>query len=150
MNLWEKFEIKHHTKNQGISLHFEDGVDQTLKSKYLSFARWLRKNYAFPVHIHVYIINAEKIRLQNGHLAYGSFRWFPKRTPIIRVASAIEEDLLNKYTPEEIYEQILSSLVHELTHYYQWVLGLEQSNSTSEHQANYYRYRVIWQYEEES
>ena len=45
-----------------------------------------------------------------------------------------------------VYEQILSSLVHELTHYYQWVLALEQSDAVSERQANYFRYRILDRY----
>lgn len=76
-------------------------------------------------------------------MAYGSFRWYSARTPNIRVPSAIEPELLHEYTQDEIYEQILSSIVHELTHYYQWVLDLEQSDAISERQANYYRYRII-------
>ena len=57
--------------------------------------------------------------------------------------SAIEAGLLEENTREEIYESILSSLVHELTHYYQWVLDLKQSKAVSERQAIYFRYRII-------
>lgn len=68
---------------------------------------------------------------------------------MIRVAAAVESSLLAEYSRDEIWEKILSSLVHELTHYYQWCLGLEQSNAVSERQANYYRYRIIEKYEQE-
>lgn len=149
MNLWENFERKRKTETQGLSLHFQEGIDPTLRAKYISFVKWLRLKYVFPIHLNVYIINAEKIQLKNGRWAYGGFRWYEKRTPMIRIASAIELDLLNEYTLEEIYEQILSSFVHELTHYYQWILDLEQSNATSERQANYFRYRIIEQYHAE-
>ncbi len=151
MNLWQTFEIKnfHNGDDQGVSFHYEKGIEDDLKKKYISFAKWLRKNYIFPVHINVYILNCEKVRLLSGTLAYGSFRWFPKRNPMIRVPSAIEEGLLSEFTKEEIYEQILSSLVHELTHYYQWVLDLRQSDATSERQANYFRYRIIHKYNAE-
>lgn len=147
MNLWQKFEIKSGMENQGFSLHIQKGIAPALRAKYLAFAKWLRTNYSFPVHINVYVINAEKILLKNGNWAYGSFRWFPKRTPLIRVASAIETELLQEYTLDELHEQILSSLVHEITHYYQWISKLEQSNATSERQANYFRYRIIEQYD---
>lgn len=152
MNLWQKFEVKREKECQslGISFHFQDGIEPELRAVFISFSKWLRINYIFPVHVNVYIINAEKIRLINGNLAYGGFRWFPKRAPMIRIAAAIEEDLLTKYIKEEIYEQILSSLIHELTHYYQWVLELEQSNATSERQANYFRYRIIDKYYDET
>lgn len=148
MNIWQSFEKKNCSdfKNQGIAFHYEKEIDNELKKLYLSFAKWLRKRYVFPVHINVYILNCEKIRLRNGQLAYGSFRWYPNRTPCIKIPSAVEKDLLKEYTSEEIYEQILSSLVHELTHYYQWLLNLNQSNAVSERQANHYRYRIIEKY----
>ncbi|MBQ4562959.1 MAG: hypothetical protein IJA58_00600 [Lachnospiraceae bacterium] len=145
MNLWQKFEIKRGStmENGGISFHYEAGISAELKKKYEQFGRWLRKNYAFPVHIHVYLLNCQRVKLRNGKMVYGSFRWFPKRSPYIRIPSAIEEDLLEEYTPEEICDSMLSSLVHELTHYYQWVLDLEQSEAVSERQANYFRYRIV-------
>lgn len=145
MNLWQTFEKKNCSdfENHGISFHYEKGIDNNLKKLYLSFSKWLRKDYVFPVHINIYILNCEKIRLRNGNMSYGCFRWYPNKTPLIKIPSSIEKELLKEYTTEEIYEQILSSLVHELTHYYQWVLDLSQSNATSERQANYYRYRII-------
>ena len=152
MNLWQGFERKQNKEkiSKEILLHFQNGIDKELKKLFISFTRWLRINYIFPINIHVYIINAEKIRLLNGNLAYGGFRWFAKRTPMIRIASAIEKELLTKYKKEEIHEQILSSFVHELTHYYQWVLKLEQSNDSSERQANYFRYKIIDKYFDET
>lgn len=148
MNIWQSFEKKNCSDfaNQTISFHFEKGIDNELKKLYLSFSKWLRKNYIFPININIYILNCEKVCLRNGQMSYGSFRWYPNKTPIIKIPSAVEKDLLNKYTPKDIYEQILSSLVHELTHYYQWALNLNQTNSTSERQANYYRYRIIEKY----
>ena len=117
-----------------------------LKQKYISFAKWLRSTYVFPVRLNGYIKNEEKVRLRNGTMAYGSFRCFPKRTPNIRVASAIEKHMLTRFTEDELHEQIISSLVHEITHYYQWVLDLKQSDAVSERQADFYRYRIIDKY----
>ena len=151
MNLWQEFYIKNqkYTENAGISFHYEKGIDEQLKRKYLDFANWLRKTYVFPVHLNVYVLNAEKVPLRNGQLVYGKFLWYPKRTPIIKIPSAIEKDWLEEFTIDEIYDAILSSLVHELTHYYQWIKDLEQSDSTSERQANFYRYRIIDAYYEQ-
>ena len=148
MNLWQTFEIKRNPtfSNNGISFRFDNGIEDNLKKLYISFAKWLRNTYVFPVHMNIYIKNCEKVRLMSGAMVYGSFKWFEEKPPYIRIPSKIEKYLLEEYSREEIYEQILSSLVHELTHYYQWILDLEQSNSTSERQANYYRYRIIEKY----
>ena len=147
MNLWQSFEKTYCASiNQGIAFHFENGLDRKLRVIYLDFARWLRNKYVFPVHLTVYILNQEKIRLRNGTLAYGSFRWNPIRTPRIKIPSKVEEVLLSECSIDEVYIMIMSSFVHELTHYFQWVSGLEQTSAVSERQANYYRYRIIEQY----
>lgn len=148
MNLWQEFYIKNQKtiENKGISLHYEKGIDENLKKQYMSFVKQLRKTYVFPVHLNVYIINAEKVSLKNGNLVYGKFCWYPKKSPNIKIPAAINESLLEEYTADEIYESILSSFVHELTHYYQWVKGIEQANAVSERQANFYRYRIIDEY----
>ena len=148
VNLWQEFNRKNQTNAESakISFHYEKGIDEMLKSKYMNFAKWLRKTYVFPIRLHVYILNAEKVALKTGQLTYGKICYYPKRTPLIKVPSAIDTTLLKEYTIDEIHEQILSSLVHELTHYYQWIKNLEQSNATAERQANFYRYRIIDEY----
>ena len=144
MNLWERFETDRcSSENRGLSFHYEKGIHPNLKRLYLDFAKWLRKTYVFPVQLNVYILNQEKVKLFSGAYAYGSFRWYPKRTPRIKVPSKIEDRILEKNTEEDAFELVLSSLVHELTHYFQWALDLDQSGAVSERQANYYRFRMI-------
>lgn len=148
MNLWDEFKINNQEKiqNNGIVLHFDKGIDTVLKNKYIDFAHWLRKNYVFPKRINVYVLDSDKVALKNGNLVYGKFAWYKKRNPIIKIPSRIEEDLLEEFTLDELHLSILSSFVHELTHYFQWIKELEQSNATSERQANYFRYRILDKY----
>lgn len=151
MNLWQRFAIcnmEDSDVNRGFAMHFEKDIDCELRRLYLSFSKWLRQEYYFPVHFNIYIKNSEKIRLLSGKMAYGSFRYFENKDPYISIPSKIEKELLKKFSLEDIYDSILSSLVHELTHYFQWVLDLEQTDSVSERQANYYRYRIIDKYYE--
>jgi hypothetical protein len=144
MNLWETFLLsRRNEESVGFSLHFDPGIEAGLRAETLCLAKYLRTRYCFPIHLHIYIKNREMILLRNGNRAYGNFRWFPKRTPYISIASKVEEGLLGQYSRDELYQQILSSLIHELTHYFQWALGLEQSSAVSERQANYYRYRIL-------
>ncbi|MBQ9124803.1 MAG: hypothetical protein IJY14_03835 [Acholeplasmatales bacterium] len=145
MGLWNSFKIKNNNEiiNGGISLHFEKGIEEELRNEYIDFVKWLRKKYIFPIHINVYILNCERVKLLNGNLAYGSFRWFKKRTPMIRIPSLINYNDYIGLTKEEIYITVMSSLIHELTHYYQYVKKLEQTDKNSERQADYYRFRII-------
>ena len=144
-NLWSRFRLSNHQEHisNNLKLHFEKGIDPDLKKLYIKLAKWLRKTYYFPTVLNVYIINAEKVRLGNGDLAYGSFKWFPKRSPLIKIPSAVELSLIQKYSNDEIYEMILSSLIHEISHYFQWLEKNGQTDSASERQANYFRYRIL-------
>lgn len=151
MNLWQRYKLnrKGIEKSQRISLHFEKGIEPAFRTLCIQFANWLRNNYCFPVHINIYIKDCEKIRLVGGQLAYGGFRYFENRSAYIRIPARIEPDVREEYEDMDIYYSILSSLVHELTHYYQWVAELEQTESVSERQANYFRFRIIEQFCEE-
>lgn len=143
-NLWESYAVKNcPQETAGLRLHVERGIAPELRDKFIVLTKRLRKEYVFPIPISVYVVNSEKVTLRSGKQTYGSFRWFPKRTPRITVPAAYEKSELEKHGREELDVMILSSLIHELTHYYQYCSDLEQSNATSEKQANYYRYLII-------
>lgn len=148
MNLWKQFSLpqKKSLTSQGVALHFEKGIDPEFRKLCISFVKWLRKNYCFPVHLNIYVKDCEKIRLLNGKMAYGGFRYFDTKPPYIRIPAKIDPQEYEGDEDFEIYYSILGSLVHELTHYYQWVAGLEQSDAVSERQANYFRFRIIEQF----
>lgn len=148
MNLWQRFarNRKDAATSQGISLRFEKGIDPGFRKLCIQFVGWLRKNYSFPVHVNIYIKDREKIRLLGGQMAYGGFRYFENRPPYIRIPARVEPHLREEYEDTEIYCAILSSLAHELTHYYQWVADLEQTDAVSERQANFFRYRIVEQF----
>ena len=145
MNLWQRYR-KGVDKSQGLSLHFEKGIEPGFRTLCIRFANWLRNKYSFPIHINVYIKDCEKIRLVGGEMAYGGFRYFENRSPYIRIPARIEPNVREEYDETESYYSILSSLVHELTHYYQWIAGLKQTDAVSERQANYFRFRIIEQF----
>ncbi len=147
-NLWERYNLSNHPGRTPciLSLHFDKGIDPRLKKQYKKLAKWLRKTYFFPASLNVYVINAETVTLRSGCPAYGSFRWFPERPPRIKIPSAKEELQKQGLSDEEINEMILSSFIHELTHYFQWADGNNQTNAISERQANYFRYRILEKY----
>ena len=143
-NLWENYSVKNcSAPTAGLRLHFDSGIDPALRGKFILLAKRLRKNYVFPVPVNIRIVNLEKVTLRSGRKVYGSFRWYPRRSPGIKVAAAYEAEELSRCGKDELDVMILSSLIHELTHYYQFCSDLEQSDSVSERQANHYRYSVI-------
>ena len=143
-NLWERFEKKNcPTETAKIRLHVERGIDKELRHKFIVLSKRLRKNYVFPTQLSIYIVNSEKVTLLSGKMAYGSFRWFTNRTPRIKIPAAYEKAELEKYGKDELDIMILSSLIHELTHYFQYCEKAEQSKAASERQANHYRYLIL-------
>lgn len=148
MNLWQRYLLsnKNADASQGLSLHFEKGIEPQFRTLCMQFAAWLRKHYSFPVHINIYIKDCEKIRLVGGQMAYGGFRYFENRPPYIRIPARVEPEVREAYEDMDIHYAILGSLAHELTHYYQWVAGSAQTEAVSERQANYFRFRIIEQF----
>lgn len=143
-NLWESYAAEYCPKETThLRLHVERGIAPELRNKFIILTKRLRKEYVFPIPVSVYIVNSEKITLRSGKQTYGSFRWFPNRTPRIIIPAAYEKSELEKHGREELDVMILSSLIHELTHYFQYCSDLEQSNAISERQANYYRYLIV-------
>lgn len=128
----------------GIALRFEKGVHGDIKLLFTDFAKWLRKNYHFPIRVTVYVKESETITLMNGNIAWGSFRYFDTfDEPYIRIPTGDYLDQAEIEGKENAAYTILSSFVHELTHYFQWINQFEQSDKSSERQANYYRNIII-------
>lgn len=148
MNPWKSKKFKNIYENSdvrtGIALRFEKGVHEDIKSLFNNFTKWLRINYDFPIRVVVYIKESETVTLRNGNIAWGSFRYFDTfDEPYIRIPTGDYLQQAESVGKEDAAYTILSSLVHELTHYFQWVNQFEQSDRGSEWQANYYRYRII-------
>ena len=148
MNPWKS---KRYTKiyansdvRTGISLRFEKGVHEDIKSLFKDFTKWLRINFYFPIRVAIYVKESETVTLISGNIAWGSFRYFDTfDEPYIRIPTGNYLDQSEYAGKKEAAYAILSSLVHELTHYFQWVNQFEQTDRGSEWQANYYRYRII-------
>ena len=148
MNPWSSKKYKKIYDNSdvrtGIALRFEKGVHSDIKSLFTDFTKWLRKNYCFPIRVAVYVKESETIKLMNGNTAWGSFRYFDTfDEPYIRIPTGDYLDQAEIEGKENAAYTILSSFVHELTNYFQWINQFEQSDKSSERQANYYRNRII-------
>ncbi len=108
----------------GLRVRYADGIDREIRTNLDSLIRYLRRLYFFPVRCNVYITNHESYRSEHdGHVYYGVFYdnegVYPKKKlyPEIYVAGRVRERF-------EI-ENIMFSLLHELSHYYQWVAERE-------------------------
>ncbi|MBR2445180.1 MAG: hypothetical protein IKB28_00775 [Clostridia bacterium] len=104
----------------GLRVRYADAIDREIRTNLDGLIRYLRRLYFFPVRCNVYITNHESYRSErDGHVYYGVFYdnegVYPKKKlyPEIYVAGQVSERF-------EI-ENIMFSLLHELSHYFQWI-----------------------------
>ncbi len=143
MNPWQArryIDIYKSNPNQsGIKIRFY-GIDQQLKMIFKDFTLWLQKQYSFPIRINVKVTNKNRTRLKTGEYTYGLFRYESMYEDVKMIIPT------GGYNKKWCAADILSSYVHELTHYMQWINQFDQDDNSSERQANYHRYRILDKY----
>ncbi len=135
-------------KNKGIYLRFAKGVDEELKKKIQAFCRWVRKNYVFPIKLNVFISDASYVlNSQTGEKVSATiFLPYDRSSPLVRISTGnyfkdIEEiDLFSADC------NVLASIAHELTHYFQWIKDDTQNAELNEKQAQNKAKRIVYKY----
>lgn len=127
MELWIKKEINWGTtyKRKGLRLKFDKGVDLDLKTSCINFCKWLRTIYQFPMRVPIYFKNKEILCSQKGEKLYASFFGpFDKNLePYIRIAVGDYKKNKKEWGRDDAICAILNDIVHELSHYFQWLFG---------------------------
>lgn len=132
----------------GLRLRFDRNVDPDVRDGCLEFARWLRDHYAFPVRVPVYVKAERKIRAMDGEHVYGTC-FCPDRLdaePYIKIATGDYPEICEKDGRESALAEVLCTLSHELTHYYQWLNQLELTPRGAERQAARYAGLIVGRY----
>ena len=125
-----KDEFKDSAKASGIRCQFYDygtSFDDTLLDELNSFIAFLRRRYYFPVRLNVLFCKTKAFKHSvDDHTYYGAFYNMDdeKRKIYPRISIAAH---VNKY---HTLQDVLFSLAHEITHYYQWYF-LEEDKRTS-------------------
>ena len=120
---------KDSSKSSGIRVKFkayENNFDDSTLEGIKKFVAFLRKKYYFPIRLNVLFCDTEAFRHHiDNHTYYGAFYSMDdekrKIYPRISIAS--------KVTEKNTLEDILYTLAHEITHYYQWYF-LEEEKRT--------------------
>ena len=146
---WKKYyDLKSH--RIGLRIRFDKEVDPEVKRACKEFVRWLREEYFFPMRIPIYIKSQKKIKAMDGEEVSATFfRPDDKNVePYIRVAAGGYRDLLMKRHKDDVLTSILSSIAHELTHYFQWINNLPLTRIGEERQATSYSGFIMGEYSE--
>lgn len=121
----------------GLRLRFDASVDPDVKNACLKFAKWLRKTYCFPLRVPIYVKSKRVLKTIDGEGAVGTFfePYDYSFEPYIRIATGDYIELKNSIGKDNALATIIESLSHELTHYFQWINGLQHTPEGSELQA---------------
>ena len=94
-----------------------------VRRAFIRFARWLRKEYDFPIRVPVYLFPSEQIITMHGDRVSASFFAPFDRSvePFIRVATGDYVQLKKERGRDNALAACLNSFAHEFVHYQQWV-----------------------------
>jgi len=148
---WEKrYNILDSGHRTGVRLKFDKDVDHEVKRACKKFLSWLRKEYFFPVRVPVYIKATTQIKAKDGEMVSATC-YVPfsiHEEPYIKISAGDYYEMKNKRGKDNALASILGSIAHELTHYFQWVNGLEYTAIGEERQAKQYVRYILDEYRE--
>lgn len=154
MNLWLKTDWKNlidtslPSYRSGIRLKFDKGVDAEVKRAIKEMIIWLKSLYFFPVRIPIYIKNTYRVQTKDHDQVCGKFfgPYDMRQEPYICIATGDYKELLKEWGKDDALASILATVLHELTHYFQWINGVQTTERGLEWQATFYKNRILSEY----
>lgn len=152
MNIWTidkwKDYYSEHPHRSGLRVRYEKSVDPEVKRAIRECVCWLRSEYVFPKRVQLYVKSARRIRAKNREMVCGTFFRPADRNeePYIRIATGDYAELLEKRGKDNALAAILYTLIHELTHYFQWLNDLDLTLIDEERQATNYSESIMDDY----
>ena len=94
-----------------------------VKDALIKFAKWLRKQYEFPIRVPVYLRPEEILISIHGAKCFATFfaPWDRTEEPYIRIATGDYDIEKKKQGRDDALAMYLESLAHEVIHYQQWI-----------------------------
>ena len=104
MHIWylenwkEWIDLTKDSHRSGLRMRFDAEVDIQVKEVCKNFAKWLRKEFFFPIRVYVYIKALYRIKARDGEFVVGTFLWPADydTEPHIRIAAGDYQELKKK------------------------------------------------------
>lgn len=114
-SLWHVPDVESSCRS-GLRIRIHPGVHPFVRRELLTYGRWLRTNYDFPVRVNVYVPNALKILANDGGLCWGRCFWpdDPDAPAVIHVAGGCRA--ADKRSLQNHIWATIFTLTHELSH----------------------------------
>jgi hypothetical protein len=139
-----KKEYINSAKNSGVRCKFSIDFNESARKEIENFIKFIRINYYFPIRLNIsFFEKTHFVSDVDGHKYYGIFYdgdSAKKAYPKIHIAGK-----LTKGNP--MYE-ILLSIAHEITHYYQWYFleDIKRTDRSLEIEANKWAKYILHSY----
>ncbi len=145
---WEKNLQENSSRRTGLRFRYEKSVEPEVKRACTQFAKWLRSEYFFPLRVVVYVKSGKTIRAKDGEDVVGTFfePFSYSDEPYIRIATGDYDAMVRDIGKDNALAAILTTLAHELTHYFQWINGTELTDIGRERQAKRYSRYIVYEY----
>lgn len=154
MDLWtmKKWVQRYDTSciRHGVRLRCDKEIDPEVRRACKEFCQWLRMEYEFPMRVPIYLKNSALIKAMDKEMVSATFfgPYDKYQEPYIRVAAGDYQELLKKRGKDNALASYLHSIAHELTHYFQWLNGIELTPIGTERQAGRYAGLILDKYAE--
>ena len=138
-------------RRTGLRMRYENNVSPEIKNLFKEMASWIRQRFFFPVRVPVYIKSKRRIKSKDGDLCVSTSLW-PydyAEEPYIRIATGDYEELVKERGKLQANIAILLPLLHELTHYFQWINSEKLTLIGEERQASRYANDLMEEYLED-
>ena len=154
MNIWQSQKwqdfYKENPCRNGLHIRYEKIVDSEVKRAIRECVNWMRREYYFPKRVRVYVKEKRRIKAKNGENVCGTFFRPADRNvePYIKISTGDYFELLEQRGKDNALAAILYALMHELTHYFQWVNDIDLTLIGEERQATNYSRLIMREYAE--
>ncbi len=136
---WRKYyNLESPNYRSGLRLKFDRDVHPEVKRACKEFAKWMRREYFFPIRVPIYLKSKSKIKALDGEMVYGTcFEPLNRNEePYIRIAVGDYYELIDKWGDKDsVLAAYLKCIAHELTHYFQWINDIKLTEIGKERQA---------------
>ena len=152
MNLWEMEKWRDYYRDKsyrkGLRIDFDKEVDPEVRRAIKEFASWLRMQYEFPKRVRMYVKSSRRIKARDGDQVCATcfLPYNRDEEPYIRVATGDFAERVVKRGADNALAEILWTVCHELTHYFQWLNDVKLSPIGEERQATNYANRIMDEY----
>ena len=134
----------------GLRVRYEKNIDSEVKRAIGECIKWLRTTYDFPKRLNLYVKESVRIKAKNGENVCGTFFRPANRDvePYIKVATGDYHELLLDRGKDNALATILQTIMHEISHYFQWLNDLDLTLIGEERQATNYSRKLMFEYAE--